>query len=226
MSISLIVWQSLPARVSELGPLRWIVLARQQLRSLADGATSFGPAMLGQVLSVALFEESVKVAPVLLLVLPGKISRGRDAMLIAAWCGLIFGVLEANWYAHVEFATKHTLLGQCLARFLIVPPLHAMWAAISAGLVVVARRYYRRRALNLAAALVAGVLLHGMYNGLSIFGPGLQVIVMVLATPAVFVLSAEGDDTVSPPAAGWIRLAVCSAILLGIMSIGMAAAGM
>jgi len=123
-----------------------------------------GARFVGFVLGVALNEEVIKAAPVLVLAFVlRRIEKPMDGMYCGALSGVAFAVREAHYYiAHA--GNMNAILYQALLRTTTLPFLHATWTGISGyfiGLAVLAPG--RRAALCVAGIAVAAVL-HGSYD--------------------------------------------------------------
>src|SRR4051812_25751385 len=196
LTVSLIAWSTASHAETDHSAslLGSITSARLYLMNLAVGSGGFWPALLGNTLGVAVFEEAAKLVPVLLLLRAGRLVGTRSAVMCAALAGLTFGLLESNWYAFSVY-TEHPTPGyNYLIRFLILPAMHAIWPAVSIGLMLLApsgakRTGWRGIAWNLGP--MAGVFLHGLYNALGAISPAAQIVAFMVTLLVLFAVARE-----------------------------------
>lgn len=153
-------------------PWNWVDHLQRQARE----ATHFAPALSGQILGVALFEETIKLLPAGFLLLTGRVRSVRSLMLCAAICALIFGMTEAMTYATLVYPREGAIAWTSIVRAGVAAPSHALWSAvgIAVACVLVGRSCSPRLALLGGWSLAC--LMHGFHNAAqSSFGPVMQI---------------------------------------------------
>jgi hypothetical protein len=156
-----------------------IMQLMSRFQQLTENSNHFWQVLLGHAVGGALFEEGCKFLLPAQLLLMGKIQSGRLAMICGALSGLMFGICESESFAAVAYTIHPTSAYNFMVRFLVMAPAHALWTSIVTGLVFVMWKSNPQRAgrshppvWTLPAAMMMGVLLHGLHNTLqTCFGP-------------------------------------------------------
>ena len=120
--------------------------------------------LAGFVLGVALSEEVIKAAPILLLAFwVRRIEKPMDGIFCGALSGIAFAIREAHYYiAHA--GNMNALLYQALLRTTTLPFLHATWTGITGYFIALAVLAPRRRAALCVMGIATAAVLHGSYD--------------------------------------------------------------
>ena len=152
-------------------PVGWIA-------RLADAQFSLAH-LLGHILGVAPIEESVKLSPILFLVLRMRaLSSSRDIAYGAALSGLAFGAAEAidysfrygRTYVGLSVSQGNTasayglFLANEIMRLASLVFAHGVWSAIAGYFVGLATVRRSRTVALIAVGLGISICLHGLYN--------------------------------------------------------------
>ncbi len=138
----------------------------------ASDSVSLVPRALGYILGVGLIEEATKAFPLYWLFLHQKKPAGlREIIFLGAISGLAFGVAEAvNYSFRYAVYTEFDLMGYGdyiltqLLRFISLPLLHALWAAVVAYFIGLAMHAPQRKNALLIVGLGAMAIVHGVYD--------------------------------------------------------------
>ncbi|MBI1248149.1 PrsW family intramembrane metalloprotease [bacterium] len=169
----------------------YVVVLNPELQS----QTSFFGHLFYMFISVALCEEAIKLAPVIILLAINRSYPFRSVILAGACSGFGFGIAEAVFYHYYNYTPETSSLTLYLTRFMAIPWLHASWTTLSAAI------YYSviqgwKTPTNYGPFIILLVLcptilsifcsmvLHTFYNVLS-FRIGLLEIVPLLLSVAV-----------------------------------------
>lgn len=161
--------------------------------------------LAGSIFGAGLPEELAKMLPVVILVLAHQ-RRGllpRDVLFLGAVSGLVFGAVEAVYYATAD---PYDLMGvdgalSMVWRFVTDPIAHAMWAGIAGYFVGLAAHYRAPKPFLVLTGVGIGVpaLLHGLNNWTPI-NTSLVWVVVTIVSALIFLAYARIGLVAQPPA--------------------------
>jgi CRP-like cAMP-binding protein len=123
------------------------------------------PTSLSAALTIASIEEPAKLLGVVWLLRLPALRFRMDGVIFGAAAGMGFAALETGMYALARVETVGVLVGVLWLRALLSPFTHGTWTAIAAATLWRERDTgLRNGAPKIAAALVAAILLHGLFD--------------------------------------------------------------
>jgi RsiW-degrading membrane proteinase PrsW (M82 family) len=147
------------------------------------------PASLPAALLIASIEEPAKLLGVVWLLRLPALRFRMDGVIFGAAAGMGFAALETSMYALARLDTVGVLVGILWLRALLSPFTHGTWTAIGCAILWRERSSgLRSGAPKIAAALVAAILLHALFDWPGFPVPFNFVWLVVVAVASVLVL--------------------------------------
>jgi hypothetical protein len=177
------------------------------LQLFADNRTL---GVLGRIGLMVTIEESIKLTPIIVLVLAGLFPTPRVAMLCAALSGMSFGMIEAINYSVFIYPAGGSPISSYLVRTRVMAPSHGVGTAIACGFIYFAAivrggRGATPSAFDAMLGFMAAMVLHAAHNALQhATGPFAQVVTifMQLAVLHALVRAVEKEGAAADTDAG------------------------
>jgi RsiW-degrading membrane proteinase PrsW (M82 family) len=147
------------------------------------------PVSLSAALLVAAIEEPAKLLGVVWLLRLPALRFRMDGVIFGAAAGMGFAALETSLYALARVETVGALVGMLWLRALLSPFTHGTWTAITCATLWRERDTgLRSGAPKILAALVAAIVLHGLFDWPGFPVPLNFVWIVVVAVASVLLL--------------------------------------
>jgi hypothetical protein len=172
----------------------------------AFGGENRALGMLGRIVLMVTIEESIKLAPIIVLVLVGIFRQPKVAMLCAALSGMSFGMIEAINYSVFVYPAGGSPVTSYLVRTMVMAPSHGVGTAIACGVMFFAALLRGGRgtaptAFDALLGFMSAMVLHVGHNALqAATGPYAQLITIFLQLAVLYGLvrvvekDAQSDD--------------------------------
>lgn len=159
--------------------------------------------LFAMFISVALCEEALKLVPVL-FISKNFTCSSKQLVFAGACSGLGFGAIEAIFYHNAVYTPETSSMTLYLLRFISLPIFHACWTTIAAAMYVQTRVTLKAQgqgpfviftaSLPVLGAIVASMVLHTIYNVMSIHFPIASVLAIVLTIVVTYwIFQFDGD---------------------------------